>query len=325
MIARTPAAGLAVGVGVPHAVGMYSSDEDLRARVLPFVRAGLDGGESVVAVLTERAEHALRAGLGGDGDAVQWRADGLCYRRLGQLLDGIEAFLAAQRSAGRRTRLLMENDIDGDGDRQVTHLRVEAAANAILATYSDPCVCLYDRRRYPEQVLDDVLRVHPLIVEPDGGFRDNTGFIEPDTYLAAHASPVSPVPAMVALDVQIAAPGEVRAVRRWIVAPDRDLGLPIERLDDLQIATHEVAANALCHGAPPVRIRIWRGERSAIARVDDQGTSGLRVRTAGYRRPELAEHGGLGLWLARHLADVVHVEAGPRGTSVELHFRYSSP
>src|SRR3712207_8838417 len=52
--------------------------------------------------------------------------------------------------------------------------------------------------------------------------------------------------------------------------------------------------------------------RSVVARVDDQGTSGHRVMTAGYQRPEPTAHGGMGLWLARHMADVVHVDAGAR-------------
>lgn len=39
-----------------HAAAVYNSDEDLRARVLTFMRAGLEGGEAVVVVVSERAE-----------------------------------------------------------------------------------------------------------------------------------------------------------------------------------------------------------------------------------------------------------------------------
>jgi anti-sigma regulatory factor (Ser/Thr protein kinase) len=301
---------------------VYGSDEDLRARVLPYLRAGLDRGDEVVAVVTERAELALRAGLGRDGDAVQWRAPGVSYHRIGQLLEGIRAFLAPRSTGETPIRLLMENDIDGDPDRQTAHLRVEAAANDLFAVYGCPCTCLYDRGRYPGPVLDAVARVHPLILGPDGASRVSVGYLEPGTFLTAHAGPLTPVPAEVALDVRCSGPAELRALRRRIVDTGHTLGLPARECGDLLLAANEAATNALRHGVPPARIRVWRGERSVTARIDDQGTSGQRAAAAGYHPPASTERAGLGLWVARQLADIVHVAAGPHGTSIELQFWY---
>ena len=41
--------------GLRHAAALYSSADDLHSRVLSFLRAGLEGGEAVVAVVSERA------------------------------------------------------------------------------------------------------------------------------------------------------------------------------------------------------------------------------------------------------------------------------
>jgi len=301
-----------------HAVAVYDSDDDLRSRVVPYLRAGLDSGDRVVAVVTQRAQRALRAGLAGDGDVVQWHAPGLAYHQLGGLLEGIRAFLAER--AGVPTRLLMENDTDGDQHRHAAHLRIEAAANELFPTYGTPCTCLYDRRRYPDHVLDAVATVHPQLVEPDGRPRRNDDYIEPNAYLAAHPGPLSSVPPQVALDVQITALADLRALRQELCRTGQALGLPAQASEALQLAANEVATNALRHGATPGRVRIWHRGRSVVARIDDAGTTGHRAVTAGYLRPEPTARGGLGLWLVRQLADVVHIEVGARGTSVELHF-----
>ena len=267
-----------------HAVALYDSDDDLRSRVVPYLRAGLDSGDRVVAIVTQRAERALRAGLAADGDAVQWHAAGMSYHRLGGLLEGIRAFLADR--VGVPTRLLMENDTDGDQHRHAAHLRIEAAANDLFTASGTPCACLYDRRRYPDHVLDAVATVPP----------------------------------QVALDMQITALADLSALRQELRRAGHALGLPTQACEALELAANEVATNALRHGATPGRVRIWHRGRSVVARIDDAGTTGHRAATAGYLKPEPGARNGLGLWLVRQLADVVHIEVGARGTSVELHF-----
>jgi anti-sigma regulatory factor (Ser/Thr protein kinase) len=307
------------GATAPHAIAVYGSDDDLRSRVVPYLRGGLDRGETVVAVTTERAERALRAGLGDDADRVRWGGGEVAYQRLGRVLDGIRAFLTAQSAADVPTRLLTENDIEGDSHHQAAYLRTEAAANDLFRAYGSPCVCLYDRDRYPEQLLDTVVDLHPQRVDGDGRIRDNATYVEPEAYLLTHAGPLSPVPPTVALDVELTELRDLRAARRRVADAGRALGLPAGECDELLLAVNELATNAFRHGTPPARIRMWKNARSVIARVDDHGTSGHRAAVAGYHRPDPTAQGGMGLWLTRHLADVVHVDAGLGGTGVEVH------
>ena len=58
--------------GLFHAAAVYDSDGDLRARVLTFLRAGLEGGEAVVAVVSERAEKIVGTALGYDAERIRW-------------------------------------------------------------------------------------------------------------------------------------------------------------------------------------------------------------------------------------------------------------
>ena len=120
--------------GAPHAVALYDSEESLRARVVPYLREGLDRGETVVAVVSEAAEQIVRSALGGDADRVQWRAGEVSYDRLGAMFEGFRQFLADQRAAGVAMRLLTQNDVAGGPDRIL--IFGERPLRTVLARYS---------------------------------------------------------------------------------------------------------------------------------------------------------------------------------------------
>jgi hypothetical protein len=54
-------------------------------------------------------------------------------------------------------------------------------------------------------------------------------------------------------------------------------------------------------------------------RVHDPGTAAVFA-TAGYYRPDTSGGSGIGLWVARQLADVVTTHTDTTGTTVELSF-----
>jgi len=79
-----------------------------------------------------------------------------------------------------------------------------------------------------------------------------------------------------------------------------DSALPSSAIEDFLIAVHEVAANGLFHGDPPVRISQWLEVSSLTCLVADPGRGDLHPLT-GLRFPE--EWGPMGLWAARQLVD----------------------
>lgn len=307
---------------VRHAVAVYESDDDLRARAVPYLRAGLRAGEAVVAVVTPRAAEALRAGLGSDAAELRWGLRGLSYRHLGRTSEALRAFLAGQRKAGAPTRLLTEHDVaaaPGGPGRTAAYLRAEAAATELYGGDRFGWACLYHRRRSPAGVLADVSRVHPWLLEPGGRLTRSAAYVPAADYLAAHPGPVSPVPASVTLDVQLTERGALAAVRHQVAATARALGLVPEDCRVAEVAVAEIVGNVFRHGLRPGRIRMWRDARAVLVRVDDPGPGG-GVATGGFRPPDLSRRSGAGLWIARQLSDVMHVQAGPAGTTVELQF-----
>jgi anti-sigma regulatory factor (Ser/Thr protein kinase) len=308
--------------GPLHAAVVYDADDDLQARTTPFLRAGLDRGETILVVVPSQVERVLRAALGSDGDRVHWREPALARRRTGEAYEECRAFLAARHAAAQPTRLLTGNDLDDAGpDRLAAYLRYEAASTAVFRPYGYPWVCLYDRRRHPAELLDHVGEVHPQLLADGGRPVDSADYVTPAEYLGAHEGPLSPLTGPAELELAVATPAELRAARRRLGAYASSVGRFTTASDRIVVAAHEVIRNALQHGRPPCRVRAWRSGEVLHVRVDDRG-HGDGVAMAGYCPPPTPGDEGMGLWVTRQLTDVVHTRSSPvDGTAVELQFR----
>jgi anti-sigma regulatory factor (Ser/Thr protein kinase) len=122
----------------------------------------------------------------------------------------------------------------------------------------------------------------------------------------------------------------LRAAARELAA---GAGMSPRRADDVMIAVHELAANAVRHGAGAGRLRMWTAARALCCQIDDAGPPGLpgQNRHAGNGGQQVAGTGGAdggiwplqpghGLWLTRELADQMNVTSGPGGSQVTVVF-----
>jgi len=99
-------------------------------------------------------------------------------------------------------------------------------------------------------------------------------------------------------------------------------GLPEDRVADVVLAMHELAANAVCHGGGKGRLRVWNLAGALHCQVDDgdliaSGDPAAQPDSL----PELPDHG---LWVARRVADQMQTLPGPRGTRVTITFVLSA-
>jgi anti-sigma regulatory factor (Ser/Thr protein kinase) len=305
-----------------HAAAVYDSGQDLAARILSFLMDGLARREKVVAIVPQRTGEVLGTVLGSGAMMVQWGLPGLTYHHLGRATETVRNYLADRRAAGDPTRVLIENDVDnglrGPG-RMAAYLRAESAAEGLFGSHGVPWLCLYDRRRYSPGVLADAERVHPHLLDEQGVPVLNKEYVDPATYLAAHPGPVSVVPGQVALDLELNDLNDLGDLRGQAGDTARELGLDPMDTRLAEVAAGEVIANAFRHGSLPGRVRVWRDADAVLIRVDSAGP-GPEVAVSGFSPPDLAAGSGAGLWVARQIADVVHVETRRDGTSVELQF-----
>ena len=114
-------------------------------------------------------------------------------------------------------------------------------------------------------------------------------------------------------------PGTLPALRATVLIQACLAGLPESRATDVVLAVHELAANAIRHGAGAGRLRIWKLTRELCCQVDD-GDPPSSGAPASQASPPLPSRPGHGLWLVRQVADWVQVTSGPAGTRVKIAF-----
>jgi anti-anti-sigma factor len=113
------------------------------------------------------------------------------------------------------------------------------------------------------------------------------------------------------------------SLRAAVAAHASQAGMPEGRARDLVLAMHELAANAVRHGAGHGRLRLWATEDAVRCEITDNGAPKTAdVADAGPRDAALwpVEYGH-GLWLTRQVADQASWSSGPSGTVTAVSFR----
>jgi anti-anti-sigma factor len=113
------------------------------------------------------------------------------------------------------------------------------------------------------------------------------------------------------------------SLRSTVAAHGSQAGLSEGRTRDLVLAVHELAANAVRHGAGQGRLRMWATPEGVRCEVTDEGAD-----DTGEEPAEAAVwhvEPGHGLWLVRRIADGASVQSNPSGTVAAVNFRLGTP
>ena len=108
------------------------------------------------------------------------------------------------------------------------------------------------------------------------------------------------------------------SLRAAVAAHGSQAGLSDGRTRDLVLAVHELAANAVRHGAGQGRLRLWAADDAVRCEVTDQGVPG---ETDAADAARWQAEPGHGLWLVRQIADSASVQSGESGTVAAVIFR----
>jgi anti-sigma regulatory factor (Ser/Thr protein kinase) len=131
------------------------------------------------------------------------------------------------------------------------------------------------------------------------------------------------------------------ALRAAVQAHADHAGLSEGRTGDVVLAVHELAANAIAHGAGHGRLRMWDQAGTLSCEVVDGGPAdsdahasppGHAASPPGHASPDghaAAEpwpsRQGHGLWLVRQVADQLNLRSGPHGTRAVITFALPLP
>jgi anti-sigma regulatory factor (Ser/Thr protein kinase) len=111
----------------------------------------------------------------------------------------------------------------------------------------------------------------------------------------------------------------LRFLREAVVAHASAAGLSQERAVDVMLAVHELAANAVRHGAGSGRLRMEVTPGQLRCQVSDAGPHDRAAH--GTMGPPWPVEPGHGLWVTRNAADQVSITVGPGGSVVNVVFR----
>jgi anti-sigma regulatory factor (Ser/Thr protein kinase) len=116
--------------------------------------------------------------------------------------------------------------------------------------------------------------------------------------------------------------GSLYALRSAVAAHAASAGLSPHRVYDVTAVAHELAANAVLHGAGHGRLRLWTRDGSLYCQVSDDGPAEPGDRAAEPAGDPVSwpvVHGH-GLWVAGQVADELRTSHGPAGTTTTARF-----
>jgi anti-sigma regulatory factor (Ser/Thr protein kinase) len=111
------------------------------------------------------------------------------------------------------------------------------------------------------------------------------------------------------------------ALRAAVAAHGSQAGLSEGRTRDLVLAVHELAANAVRHGAGQGRLRLWAAHDAVRCEITDEGAPGEADAADAADAARWQAEPGHGLWLVRQIADSASVQSGVSGTVAAVIFR----
>jgi anti-sigma regulatory factor (Ser/Thr protein kinase) len=302
--------------GYRHDALLYSGLADFIARTVPFIRGGLEAGESVMVATSAEKIDLMRAALRADAEAVVFADMASVGANPARIIPFWQEFVDQHMAEGRPMRGIGEPIWPGRSSAELVECqRHESLLNlAVSASTLLWLLCPYDTDALAPEVIEEALRSHPLVTKGtrqrrSGSFR---GF-------GASAAPFdAPLPAPPPGCHEFAfGPGNLAIVRELVSASASGAGLDPAPAEDLVQAVHEVAVNSVRHGGGRGRLRVWRNAGALICEIRDQGRIDMPL--VGRQRPGTSAATARGLWLANQLCDLVQIRCLPNESVVRLH------
>jgi anti-sigma regulatory factor (Ser/Thr protein kinase) len=294
-----------------HDLLVHDGEDELAERIVPFLRTGVDSGETVLAVAGDDGLSLLADALGADREHVTF-------------VDHDEVYTRPERALAHYDRTLRELFQAGaEGVRAVAVLPVcetveqwqrwiayEAIVNHALAHHPAWIICAYDTGVVQSDVVEHMRRTHP---QSDGcachHYEDPADVVRSLAPGSAHTPP----PALRSLPLAADAP----AVRAQLTAEMAAHAVDGGRATEMLLAASEVFSNADRHGHGLREVRAGLVGDRFVCELSDHGP-GIDDPLTGYLPPRRGDTGGFGMWVVRQTTERMELETTPEGLTVRL-------
>ena len=223
----------------------------------------------------------------------------------------------ANAHAGKRVRIIGEPIWHGRTDLEYPAcVQHEALINLAFAGRHATILCPYDVTRLDPTAVADAAHTHPVLIDMDGE-RPSPGYA-PEHVLDAYNVEL-PSPDQASMDSYIFDLANIAQARAYAVSRAQRLGLPADRVAEVELSVAELANNSIAHGGGAGTLELWAADGYVVCQVRDSGT--LADPLAGRRTVPPEDTSGRGLLLAHSMADLVRIHTAPDRTTIRLHFR----
>ncbi|MEA2142211.1 MAG: hypothetical protein QOI64_641 [Solirubrobacteraceae bacterium] len=283
------------------------------ARLVPFLQAGIAADEPTLVVVGAHKIDALRDALGPGADAIEFADMQDVGANPARIIPAWEEFVEAH--PGRRTRGIGEPIFPERNPAELAECQHhERLLNPALAGSELFLVCPYDTAAMPPDVIDEARRSHPIEHRHDA----NHAIAAYSTDVARNGLLSEPLPEPDNASEPFRFEQATLAVARsFVMRHAFAAGLDQTKLENLVLATGELASNSVRHGGGRGSMRVWRENNSVVCEIRDHGR--ILDPLVDRRRPGRGQKGGWGLWIANQVCDLVQLRSLPGGVVARLH------
>jgi anti-sigma regulatory factor (Ser/Thr protein kinase) len=302
--------------GFRHEALFYATDDEFLDGTTAFIRDALAADEPILVVVGRAKIERLRRELDGDAERVQFADIAEVGANPARIIPAWRQFVSVHSAEGRGLWGIGEPIWAGRTPAELVECqRHESLLNlAFAGTEGFRLLCPYDTEALGTEVIREACSSHPTLVE-DGRRSASAGYRGLNAAAAPFDEPL-PEPAAPADEFDFHA-GTLAAVRSLVGERAVAAGIGGQRLDDVVLAAHELAANAVRHAGGRGVLRVWEENGSLICEVRDDGR--IEQPLAGRERPQPGQLGGYGLWIVNQLCELVQLRTFRTGNVVRLH------
>lgn len=279
----------------PHNLSVYDDDGHLATQTAPFLKAGVEAGEAVIAVIDQRKWSALRELLGPASEQISHLDRDTVYTRPEDALYAYDARVRHLVSGGAPfVRVWGEFPVFTSREQASPWIAYEAILNQAFAHHPVQLMCGYDAREHSDAVLEGALQTHPLVL--DETWHENPEYHDPAEMVRALTPAAYALPDLRPLPLPADSAGFRRTLRNEMTAA----GASAAQSADLLVAAAEIWANAGRHGRGARALRVGRVDGHFVCEISDNGPGAPDALT-GYLPPRTGHDDGVGVWVARQL------------------------
>lgn len=299
--------------GYRHAALFYAGRDEFVARLVPFIRDGVAAGEPTLVVVGAPKIDALREALGPDAEAVDFADMQDVGANPALIIPAWEAFVEAH--PGQSLRGIGEPIFPERNPSELAECQHhERLLNPALAGSELFLVCPYDTVALPPDVVEEARRSHPL----EHAHGTNRPISSYRGEVACNGLLTEPLPEPESATQPFVFEHEtLSAARSFVTQYGLAAGLGPAKLENLVLASGELASNSVRHGGGRGSLRLWRDDQRLVCEIRDHGR--ISDPLVDRRRPDRGQQGGWGLWIANQVCDLVQLRSLPDGVVARLH------